>query len=82
MIEPDALPGEYFPGEISFIEDIAQFTPKNIEIRSDRITQVFATKVRILDRVEQLKPGMEGAVILDGKSPATTTTPPAATTPS
>jgi len=76
-IEPDALPGEHFPGEVSFIEDIAQFTPKNIEIRSDRITQVFATKVRILDRVEQLKPGMEGIVTLDGKSPTTTTATPA-----
>ena len=76
FIEPDALPGEHFPGEISFIEDIAQFTPKNIEVRSDRITQVFATKVRILDRVEQLKPGMEGTVTLDGKSSTTTTATP------
>ena len=73
-IEPDALPGEFFSGEISFIEDIAQFTPKNIEVRSDRITQVFATKVRILDRVEHLKPGMEGTVFLDTPSPSPTTT--------
>lgn len=65
-IEPDALPGERIPGEISFIEDIAQFTPKNIEVRNDRITQVFATKVRILDQVERLKPGMEGTVYLNG----------------
>jgi HlyD family secretion protein len=72
-MEPDALPGELFSGEVSFIEDIAQFTPKNIEVRNDRITQVFATKVRILDQVERLKPGMEGAVFLDGK-PAPTTT--------
>jgi HlyD family secretion protein len=64
-IEPDALPGEVFPGEVSFIEDAAQFTPKNIEVRSDRITQVFATKVRILDQVERLKPGMEGTVFWD-----------------
>jgi len=81
-IEPDALPGERFPGEISFIEDIAQFTPKNIEIRSDRITQVFATKVRILERVEQLKPGMEGTVIWDDKAPTTTTASPTSPTPS
>jgi len=27
---------------------------------------VFATKVRILDQVERLKPGMEGTVYLDG----------------
>ena len=65
-LEPDALPGLLIPGEISFIEDIAQFTPKNIEIKSDRITQVFATKVRILDHLEQLKPGMEGTVYLNG----------------
>jgi HlyD family secretion protein len=64
-IEPDALPGTFLPGEVSFIEDIAQFTPKNIETRSDRITQVFAAKVRILENREMLKPGMEGTVYLD-----------------
>lgn len=69
-IEPDALPGTFIPGEISFLEDIAQFTPKNIEIKSDRITQVFATKVRILDQLERLKPGMEGTVYLNGARPA------------
>lgn len=77
-IEPDALPGEFFRGEVSFIEDIAQFTPKNIEVKNDRVTQVFATKVRILEQVERLKPGMEGVVSLNGKSaPATTPPPPA-----
>ena len=65
-IEPDALPGTFIPGEVSFIEDMAQFTPKNIETRSDRITQVFATKVRILENPETLKPGMEGTVYWDG----------------
>jgi HlyD family secretion protein len=73
-LEPDATPGEFFPGEVSFIEDIAQFTPKNIEVKSDRITQVFATKVRILERIELLKPGMEGTVFLDRHGPATTVT--------
>ena len=68
-MEPDALPGTFIPGEISFIEDIAQFTPKNIEIKSDRITQVFATKVRILNQLERLKPGMEGTVYWNGIRP-------------
>ena len=65
-IEPDSLPGESIPGELSFIEDTAQFTPKNIEVKSDRITQVFATKVRLLAQAERLKPGMEGTVYLNG----------------
>jgi HlyD family secretion protein len=82
-IEPDATPGEFFPGEVSFIEDAAQFTPKNIEVKSDRVTQVFATKVRVLDRVERLKPGMEGTVFLDGQASApTTTVAPAPASPS
>ena len=68
-IEPDPLPGEFIPGEISFIEDTAQFTPKNIEVKSDRITQVFATKVRLLAQAERLKPGMEGTVYLNGTRP-------------
>ena len=68
-IEPDALPGEFIPGEISFIEDMAQFTPKNIEVKSDRITQVFATKVRLRAQTEQLKPGMEATVYLNGTHP-------------
>jgi HlyD family secretion protein len=70
-LEPDALPDTFFPGEVSFIEDMAQFTPKNIEIRSDRITQVFAAKVRILEGPGTLKPGMEGTVYWDGQSKAT-----------
>ncbi len=75
LIEPDALPGTFVPGELSFIEDIAQFTPKNIETRSDRITQVFAAKVRILENPERLKPGMEGTVYWispDGTPPRAT----------
>ncbi|HJY80479.1 MAG TPA: efflux RND transporter periplasmic adaptor subunit [Candidatus Binatia bacterium] len=73
-IEPDALPGTFLPGEVSFIEDMAQFTPKNIEIRSDRITQVFAAKVRILENPEMLKPGMEGMVYWDERDGAAPTT--------
>lgn len=74
-IEPDSLPGESIPGEISFIEDTAQFTPKNIEVKSDRITQVFATKVRLLAQAERLKPGMEGTVYLNGVHPQVTQQP-------
>jgi hypothetical protein len=55
---------------VSFIEDIAQFTPKNIEVRNDRITQVFAAKVRILENPEALKPGMEGTVYWDRRDGA------------
>lgn len=79
-IEPDALPGEFFRGEVSFIEDIAQFTPKNIEVKNDRITQVFAAKVRVFEQIERLKPGMEGVVSLHGE--VTPAAPPSSTSSS
>lgn len=63
-VELDSRPGERIPGEISFIADKANFTPEKIETRSDRVGQVYRIKVRVLDGVEQLKPGTEGNVYL------------------
>jgi len=64
-LEPDSDPGNRYPGEISFIADQASFTPEKIETRSDRVTQVYRVKVRILEGVERLKPGTEGNVYFD-----------------
>jgi HlyD family secretion protein len=65
-IELDSRPGERIPGEISFIADQANFTPEKIETRSDRMGQVYRVKARILNGVEQMKPGTEGNVYLAG----------------
>jgi len=65
-IELDSAPGHRIPGEVSFIADKANFTPEKIETRSDRMGQVYRAKVRILEGVEQLQPGTEGNVYLDG----------------
>jgi HlyD family secretion protein len=64
-LEPDSEPGRRYPGEISFIANQASFTPEKIETRSDRVTQVYRVKVRILEGVERLKPGTEGNVYFD-----------------
>jgi HlyD family secretion protein len=64
-LELDSEPGRRYPGEISFIADRASFTPEKIETRSDRVTQVYRVKVRILDGVERLRPGTEGDVYIE-----------------
>lgn len=64
-LELDSEPGRRYPGEISFIADRASFTPEKIETRSDRMTQVYRVKVRILDGVERLRPGTEGNVYIE-----------------
>ena len=63
-IELDSAPGSRIEGEISFIADKANFTPEKIETRSDRLGQVYRVKVRVLERVAELKPGTEGNVYL------------------
>jgi multidrug efflux pump subunit AcrA (membrane-fusion protein) len=65
-IELDGRPGERTAGEISFIADQASFTPEKIETRGDRLGQVYRAKVRILERVEEFRPGTEGNVYLLG----------------
>jgi HlyD family secretion protein len=69
-IELDSAPGRLLPGEVSFIADKASFTPEKIETRSDRLGQVVRAKVRILEGVEDFKPGAEGNVYLvEGERP-------------
>jgi HlyD family secretion protein len=63
-IELDSLPDTKIEGEISFIADKANFTPEKIETRGDRLGQVYRVKVRVLERVAELKPGTEGNVYL------------------
>lgn len=64
-IELDSAPGRRVPGEISFIADAANFTPEKIETREDRVGQVYRAKVKILEDVDQFRPGTEGNVYLD-----------------
>jgi HlyD family secretion protein len=62
QIELDASPGTSYPGRITFIANVTQFTPKNIETRDDRVTQVYEAKATILEGIEHFKPGAQGNV--------------------
>ena len=58
-----------FEGKIIKINDEAEFTPKNVQTRSERERLVFGVKVSFLGSNEQeiLKPGMTIEVKLPGK---------------
>ena len=54
---------------MSFIASEAEFTPKSVQTREERVKLVYAVKVRIRDDAEyELKPGMPADVTL-GTSP-------------
>jgi multidrug resistance efflux pump len=60
----DAFPDQPFPGRIIFINDEAEFTPKNVQTREERINTVFAVKIELENEAQQLKPGMPADAIL------------------
>ena len=58
-IYPDALPGKPFDAYVEFIGEKAEFTPKNVETKSQRAKLVFEIKLKIVDnKARMLKPGM------------------------
>lgn len=62
----DAAPGRVFKGRVTFISPEAEFTPKNIQTREDRVKLVFGVKVEIPNPDGALKPGLPAdAVIID-----------------
>lgn len=60
----DAFPGEPFAGVITFISDEAEFTPKNVQTKEERVNTVFAVKIKLENPDQRLKPGMPADAIL------------------
>jgi len=54
----DAYPGRIFTGTIAAIAGEAEYTPKNVQTREERVSMVFAVKVRLPNPDHALKPGM------------------------
>jgi HlyD family secretion protein len=62
----DAYPDRAFPGTVRFIASQAEFTPKNVQTREERVNMVFAVKIQLPNPDHALKPGMPAdAVLLD-----------------
>lgn len=54
----DSMPGRAFPGKVVQINDEAEFTPKNIQTRKERVNLVFGVKIALENPEGTLKPGM------------------------
>jgi HlyD family secretion protein len=64
----DSYENETFPGVIVSIADKAEFTPKNIQTKEERVKTVYSVKVSSGNHGGILKPGMPCDVIIDFKS--------------
>ncbi|QNT78391.1 HlyD family secretion protein [Entomobacter blattae] len=72
----DALPDDVIPASISYVSDVAQFTPKTVETESERQKLMFRVKAKISpqllrDHIRKIKTGLPGMayVRLDPKEP-------------
>lgn len=59
----DAFPQNPFGGEVVWIADEAEFTPKTVQTRDERAGTVYAVKVRVPNESGDLKPGMAAEAV-------------------
>jgi HlyD family secretion protein len=57
-VRVDSFPEKTFSGEVVYIASRAEFTPKNVQTREERVSTVFAVKIEIPNPEHELKPGM------------------------
>tara|TARA_Y100001935_G_scaffold255672_1_gene271371 strand:- start:209274 stop:210161 length:888 start_codon:yes stop_codon:yes gene_type:complete len=62
LIDKDANDNESLSGTVSWISSEAEFTPKMIQTKDERVTQVYAVKIRVQNPDGKLKIGMPGEV--------------------
>lgn len=77
-VTTDSYPDHVYHGRIYYISSQAEFTPKNLQTKDDRVKLVYRIKVALDNPDQELKAGMiADGVILPGTSPG----PPARPSP-
>lgn len=54
----DAFPGRPFPARVSEVSPDAEFTPKSVDLKEERVKLVFGVKLAVENPEGYLKPGM------------------------
>jgi HlyD family secretion protein len=64
----DSYPERTFEGEVVHIASRAEFTPKNVQTKEERVSTVFAVKIEIPNADHALKPGMpaDAEILVEG----------------
>jgi HlyD family secretion protein len=64
LVMTDAYPKRQFSGTLRYIASEAEFTPKNVQTREERIKLVYEARVYLSNEEGILKPGMPADVFL------------------
>ncbi len=61
-ISVDTYPMKSYEGTVTYISSEAEFTPKNVQTKEERVKLVFGVKVSVKNQNDELKPGMPADV--------------------
>lgn len=61
-VRVDSYPAKVYEGRVTFISSEAEFTPKNVQTKEERVKLVFSVKVSVQNMADELKPGMPADV--------------------
>lgn len=69
-ITTDSFPDKKYAGTVTFISSRAEFTPKNVQTKEERVKQVYRVKITIPNPDQELKIGMpaEGYILVGDNS--------------
>jgi multidrug resistance efflux pump len=67
-VRVDSFPNTVFDGEVESINQQAEFLPRNVQTREERVHQVFGVKIRINDPAGRVLAGMAADVKLKAAS--------------
>lgn len=67
-VRVDSFPKEVFGGVVEQINQQAEFLPRNVETRNERVHEVFGVKIRINDRSGKILAGVAADVTLKAGS--------------
>jgi HlyD family secretion protein len=65
-IAVDSHPGKVFPGRVTFISPIAEFTPRDVQTKDERVKLVYAVRIQVENPAGIFKPGMPADAVLTG----------------
>jgi HlyD family secretion protein len=66
-VQVDSFPGKVYEGQVVYISSEAEFTPRNVQTKEERVNTVFAVKILIPNPEHDLKPGMpaDATIVVD-----------------
>lgn len=57
-VRTDSFPGKAYEGSVSYISPEAEFTPKTVQTKKERVRLVYRIKIDLENPARELKPGM------------------------